>query len=165
MMTRLRRSRPTIAWLARIGLVPILALACSKSTEPMPSQLVGTWVTDAPEYAGRSLTIRSDSIVFGTSELSGDRHSLIGVETLEPVEGWATYRVSFRELDAETAFVDVGFRMGTTPELRLRHRSEIWRPEGTLPEDAGSAAPSGSGRAGGSGSWGDTSRTRRWDNG
>ncbi|MBK7951601.1 MAG: hypothetical protein IPK00_23235 [Deltaproteobacteria bacterium] len=118
----------------RFGLLALLLTACSPPPMDMPKELLGTWVTDDPRYQERTLVLRPDAVVFGTGPLTTDRHSLVAVEALEPNEGWTPYRFSFRESDAEVATLELAYRVGATPELRLRNRTEIWRPEGAIPD-------------------------------
>lgn len=117
-----------------LGLVALAAAACSPPPMDVPRELLGTWVTTDPRYQDRTLVLRPDAIVFGTGPLTTDRHSLIGVEPLEPDEGWTSYRLSFRETDAEVSTLELAYRVAATPELRLRNRDEIWRPEGSIPD-------------------------------
>lgn len=114
----------------------MFATACSPPPTEVPTELIGTWVTSDPRFQDRTLVLRTDAIVFGTGPLTTDRHSLVGVEALEPSEGWTPYRFSFRETDAEISTLELAYRVGSTPELRLRNRTEIWRPEGSIPDPA-----------------------------
>lgn len=114
----------------------------------MPADLLGIWVTDAQAYAGRSLEIKIDRLVFGTGAYSSDVYLVHEVEPLEsetpelaralkadgidPDAGWTAYRIAIRESDAELARLEIAVRSGATPELRFRHRSETWRPQGSV---------------------------------
>jgi hypothetical protein len=121
----------------RLGLLVLVALAaCSKPPGEVPKELLGTWVTDAPTHADRTFVIRPDAVVFGTGAYSRENYSLADIEAMEPAEGWKPYRLSIRELDAEISSIEVAYRTGATPELRFRNRSEIWRPEGSIPDPA-----------------------------
>lgn len=99
----------------------------------MPSQLLGRWVADAPQYADRILDVRRDLIAFGTGPYSQDFYAVVGVETLPEEDGWTTYRVSVREDDSELSDLQLAYRDGSPRELRFRNHQEIWRPEGSLP--------------------------------
>jgi hypothetical protein len=115
-------------------LLGALVAACTPPDATVPTELLGKWMTDDSRYAGRTFELRSDAIVFGTGPYSTDFHALVAVEPLEPSEGWTPYRFSIRESDAAIGEIEVAYRRGATPELRFRHRSEIWRPEGAVPD-------------------------------
>lgn len=118
--------------LALLG--PVLLGACSEPPVVVPTALLGTWVTDVPTHADRRFVVRADAIVFGTSAYSHENYSLVQVEPREQSGGWQTYRIAFRELDAEVAEIEVALRAGTPPALRFKNQSGIWRPEGAMPE-------------------------------
>ncbi|MEZ4334366.1 MAG: hypothetical protein R3F35_21650 [Myxococcota bacterium] len=132
---RSRRTRAERGGAGLLGLLLIAAgVACTPPDATVPSELIGRWVTDAPRYAGRTFELRADAIVFGTGPYSTEFHALVAIEPLEPSEGWTPYRLSIRESDAAVGEIEVAHRQGATPELRFRHRNEIWRPEGAVPD-------------------------------
>ncbi len=49
----------------------------------VPPSLIGTWTSSHPDYANRSLVLKSDSITFGTGETTTMRYSIIGVAPQE----------------------------------------------------------------------------------
>lgn len=127
-----------------LGLVSLVALgACSEPPTEVPAELLGTWVTTAPSHANRVFVVRPDSIVFGTSAYTRENYSLAGVEPMKPNDGWKPYRLTYRELDAEISDIEIAYRDGVTPELRFSNSSEIWRPEGAIPNPAKAPAPKG----------------------
>ena len=107
----------------------------------MPSQLLGRWVADAPQYADRVLDVRDDLIAFGTGPYSQDFYSVVDVETLPVEDGWTTWRISVREDDSALSDLQLAYRDGSPKELRFRNHKEIWRPEGSLPAPAEAPAP------------------------
>jgi len=110
-------------------LAALLLVACAPEPSKPPSEIVGTWVTDAPRYEGRHFEVRDDAIVFGTGRFSASlRHSLVSVET-EPEpgpDGWIPCVLHYREPDGAVSDLVLSYRVKPRLQLRFEHRKGIW---------------------------------------
>ncbi len=115
----------------KIGVIcslwPLLA-TCSGRLEPIPSELVGTWTTDAPGYADRYLEISGRGLSFGTGDGRADWNSLRGAR-VEPQDDRTLYVLLYDSVDGAPGELSIAY----LPELdaiRLAHRSAVWTRAG-----------------------------------
>lgn len=92
-------------------------------SKTVPTELVGLWTTDDPNYSDRYLELQPDTITFGTGGTSSIRYSIIGVVRQEAGEGEA-YEIHFRGVDGakfsrEIVLADSG------DSLSFRSQSEV----------------------------------------
>ena len=115
----------------KIGVIcslwPLLA-ACSGRLEPIPSELVGTWTTDAPDYADRYLQISGTGLSFGTGDGRADWKRLRGAR-VEPQGDGTLYVLQYDSVDGAPGELSITY----SPELdaiRLAHRDAVWTRAG-----------------------------------
>ena len=74
----------------------VLAFLASGCTEElsMPEELIGTYTTTEPSYAGRSLELSSFEVVFGLGEDGTSRHSIESVSR-EDDRGKTLYTLAY----------------------------------------------------------------------
>lgn len=125
-MPRLRSSRAHAT--TALGLL-LLAVACGAAPSPLPDELLGSWETSQPGYAGRVFEIRKDRILFGTSALRSSAHPLERIERRPDQADQRAYRLHFREHDGELAELELTYHPGPPqPWIRFARRKEIWTP-------------------------------------
>ena len=105
--------------------VAIVALACARTAPNLPAQLLGTWQTNAPAYAGRSLFIASRSLAFSTGPSASNTYSVRSHESLRESDGSLLVVVSYR---GEGGDMSLRLRLLPTnpPSLQLGERPERW---------------------------------------
>jgi len=99
---------------------------CGARVENVPSELIGTWETDAPEYAHRYLEISPVQLVFGTGRGS-ERHRLRGIR-LDPALGGAGgtgYALVYEAPGGQLGELPL-IHSPDTGSIRLAYRSEVW---------------------------------------
>lgn len=112
-----------------IALSLLLALAgCGpERTKTVPSELIGVWKTQAPDYADRFLELTRDSIRFGTGGDEFYVRSIVGVEkALE--DGSTLYTVFYIDpADPEKYQYKVAFYYdpGNQGVIRYKNRTDI----------------------------------------
>jgi hypothetical protein len=72
----------------------LLLAACSKQTQ-LPEELVGTYTTSTPSYAGRYLELQPDQIVLGLGEAGASKHRIRSVK-LDEEDGEQLYVVAYK---------------------------------------------------------------------
>ena len=106
---------------------PLLA-GCSARLEQIPAELVGTWTTDAPDYAGRYLEISATGLSFGTGDGRANWNSLRGAR-IESNDDGTLYVLHYDSVDGAPAELSIAY----SPELdaiRLAHREAVWTRAG-----------------------------------
>lgn len=143
----LRRSLNSLNMTLVLGTLLLgLTLGCGEAElEPIPDEILGVWLTDAPSYQGRTFEIRKDMIQFGTGEYSAPAiHSVIGVERMESSDGSEIFAIHHRESDGTSSQTKVAYRPGnkpsmtaaTQPTLVFVNRKEVWKRMGRANPDA-----------------------------
>ena len=111
-------------------LVPLLA-GCNRN-ELLPEALVGTWVTDAPSYAGRSFTFQAPNTLIIQA---GENSSALNARKIRAVRGKfdssknaTLYRIEYREAGQDLYFPLYLF---TEPSRMVRFKNQpdiTWKP-------------------------------------
>lgn len=95
-------------------------LAACETASPPPDDVVGTWVTDARGYEGRTMRIAADSVWFGTGDGGETGHAVRGVRVDGP-QVVIEYGDRGREYQlALLAAADGTLALGNRPEVRWR---------------------------------------------
>lgn len=114
-----------------LALACIAVTGCSAEPEPMPDDLLGTWTTNDAAYEDRSFEIHPDRLVWETGRyVAADRRPLVGVESQVPVDGWAVYRLLYRESDGVVSDIELHYRSKPEPTLRFANRRQLWTKRG-----------------------------------
>jgi hypothetical protein len=112
--------------------VLLLALnACQRRPELKPA-LMGTWVTDAAAYTGRSFTIEAPNKLvfqFGASADSANVRRVRAVqERYDPSRNITYYRIEYREGNDVVHF-SIYLFAEPGPVIRFKNQPEIaWKP-------------------------------------
>jgi hypothetical protein len=112
-------------------LVPLLA-GCNRKKELLPAALVGTWVTDAPAYAGRSFTFQAPNTLIiqaGENSHASNSRKIRAVRGKFDADKKATlYRIEYREAGENLYFPLYLF---TEPSRMVRFKNQpdiTWKP-------------------------------------
>ena len=77
-----------------VGLVLMVGLLGGCGREPIPMELMGTWVTSAPSYEGASMEITAETITFRNGGALAGVNRIIGLEKKKD-EGGMSYTISY----------------------------------------------------------------------
>ena len=113
-------------WLA-IACCAVGIVACGSGRPQVPVELLGRWVTDAPEYEGRTLMISSSSLAFGAGKSASDVYSIRSIETEEATDGALRSAVTY-EIGRERATLRLRLVKSDPPALWIGDRPEKWIP-------------------------------------
>jgi hypothetical protein len=127
---RARRRRRLVILGAVLGLLLIYPVAqavrhalTGRST--VPAELIGLWVTAAPEYADRGLEFTPTSVLLHTDETHFTVHPVHRVT--RSVQGlFVTYHVEYEQADGVTG-MDFRLVPGEHPLIQLSHQPYVWR--------------------------------------
>ena len=79
-----------------LGLGCLLGFACTPVGDPpLPPELVGRWVTDAPDYEDRAIQITDGVLVFDLGDEALRVHRILEVET-SPLGAQTAYVLRYR---------------------------------------------------------------------
>ena len=81
-----------------LALALIVCLPGGCGREPIPTELMGNWVTSAPSYAGASMEITAETITFRSGKARAGVNRIISLEKKKDDDG-PVYRI-FYEGDA-----------------------------------------------------------------
>ena len=90
-----------------------------------PAELVGTWVTDDPRYAGSALVIGHDHVELDPGAQGGTRsHPILSIRAVQGPDSW-TYEIDYENSGRE---VTMGLDLHPDGVLRLRNPADmVWR--------------------------------------
>lgn len=118
---------PVGSWrsLGGIAAVAVLAVALlvaclEPASVSLPPEVLGTWVTAEPVYAGRYLELRPDTVIFGTGEVEPVRGQITFIGH-QYVSGTSRYDIDYMTSDgAELQVVIYYLPVERTVELKSR---------------------------------------------
>lgn len=87
-------------WLGLLGLILVLAACGAEKLDAVPPELVGTWTTADPLYAGRYIELQPKLVRFGTGEGTFAEHTVVRLERTKN-DGVMTYTVHYLDGDME----------------------------------------------------------------
>jgi len=119
-------------WLAvlTMGTIGAASLSgCESGGEHfMPGELIGTWKTAAPAYAGRTLRLSQTTVAFATGEDSGAAHPIRTVRRVSGPEGLLYTVVYTDSIEQELSFYYDSAKGGG---IILKNQKQIrWKREG-----------------------------------
>ena len=125
MSREVRRSSATgrFVGLASAAFACAVLVACSGDSTP-PPELVGTWNTEAPDYADRAFTITDSTVTLHQGEGRSETHRIRAVRQ-ETRSGWTDYALEYEKAGSRLTF---GFQYFEPGEVRLRNLEHmVWR--------------------------------------
>ncbi len=106
----------------------LLVLLPNHNVSTLPSRVQGTWMTNAPRYAGRQLVIGARSISFqaGASYDDMSSHIILHVDTKQVPQG-TLYMVQYVDGSVynDPGMIQFIYHPASEPELMLAHQTEI----------------------------------------
>jgi len=125
-----RRPGAAILCLLVAGILLTLPACDSRSAESAPQELVGTWASDNPLYADRTLEIQANRLFFGTGGTEAPEALTIVRVRWEEAVDHTLYSIEYQSLDGGEFTLPVQFSPASG-ELRLANRDKVvWRLTG-----------------------------------
>lgn len=112
-----------LSGLALAVLLSAGAAACSGDNSP-PAEVLGTWMTEAPEYADRTFAITDTTLTLHQGEGRSVTHRIVAVQR-EAYSGWTEFTFDYDQAGSRLTFSFQYFEPG---EIRLRNQEHmVWR--------------------------------------
>ncbi len=122
-----RRPAAAVLSLLVAGILLTLPACDSRSAKSAPRELVGTWASDDPLYADRTLEIQANRIYFGTGGTEAPEPLTSVRVRWEEAAGHTLYSIEYQSLDGAEFTLPVQFSP-SSGELRLANRDKVvWR--------------------------------------
>ena len=110
----------------RVALVLVSVLGCAR--EVVPAELIGSWRSEDPRYADRSLAIGTQQIRFGVDAGVHDTYQVQGIERESDPGTGTVYRL-FYDAPGEPER-ELRLQLPTPGQLRIDNHSEVWTRAG-----------------------------------
>lgn len=114
-----------------VALLVVLSLSACRRPEQLPLELIGTWVTDEPRYAGRSFTLQAPSTLILQFGAGADSLSIRRIRAVhgkfDSSRNATLYRIVYREGRDDLYFSLYSF---TQPARAVRFKNLpeiVWR--------------------------------------
>ena len=117
-------------WTCVLVAAAALWMGCGASppSDPLPSDLLGTWRTEAPGYRDRHFELRPEWVIFGTSRYTAAMHPIEHVR-VTPDGSTTRVLIAYRTDDGALLELPLEWTPGDPQRLRIGRRRDVWVPE------------------------------------
>lgn len=111
----------------------LLCCAGCQRPDTAPTELVGTWRTDAAGFEDRFISIEAHYIVFGAGEDTHPNAEYIEKISLQQVSGTRVFFIQANDMGRNQDNIELEYTPANPPQLRLTNRKQVvWRKTGQI---------------------------------
>jgi len=110
------------------ALTLLACLGCSKNRYNLiPSQLAGSWTTDAPRYNGRFLELYQAFVIVGEGPEHPPSVQMVDKVMTHPEQNDLTLTLYSSDLEGSHYELTLQFSPANHGEIRFPHQKEVWK--------------------------------------